>query len=73
MNYKKTVEKIAEAYGVTSQEVETQMEEAIWEAMQNDDPKAQELWKEIVPFGQILSAEDFIAYCVKLLKQRIAS
>ena len=73
MNYKRIVAEIARTYGVTPQEVETQMEEAIWEAMQNDDPKAKELWKGMMSFGHILSVESFISYCAGLLKERMVS
>ena len=69
MSFKEIVGNIAAAYGVTTQEVEKQMEEAIWEAIKTENPAARSLWEEIIPVGQIISVEEFVVRCAELLNE----
>lgn len=62
---KKIIQQIARQNGVTSLEVESQMNEAIRIAMSTSDPKAQQLWKQISPDGTPPSIDTFLAYCSK--------
>lgn len=70
MSFKEIVGRIAEAYGVTTQEVERQMADAIWEAVQTEDPMARTLWEEIISDEPILSVEGFVIRCAELLNAR---
>ena len=70
MRFKEVLCKISAVYGVTTQEVESQMADAIWQAVQTDDPTVRALWEEIIPTGQIPSVEDFVIRCAELLNRR---
>ena len=49
---KDILEKVAEKNGITRDEVESEIQKAIKEAMKSRQPKAQQFWKEVAPDGQ---------------------
>lgn len=63
MSIKKIIRQIAKQHGVTPQEVERDMKEAIRAGMSSTDPQAQALWKQIAPDGKEPSIETFLKFC----------
>lgn len=70
---KDILEKVAEKNGVTRDEVESEIQKAIKEAMTSRQPEAQQFWKEVAPDGQTPSAETVIALIVKKVNERMCS
>ena len=53
MTTKEIIRQIAKQHGVTPEQVEADMKEAIRAGMASTDPHAQELWKQIAPDGKL--------------------
>lgn len=70
---KDILEKVAVSNGVTRDEVESEIQKAIKEAMKSRQPQAQRFWKEVSPDGQIPSVETVIALIVEQVNKRICS
>lgn len=77
MTTKQIIRQIAKEQGVTTKQVETDMKEAIREAMENTkasgDPVAKELWKRLAPDGKEPSIEKFLNFCAAELHHRTNS
>lgn len=71
MTTKKIIRQIAKKNGVTPQEVERDMKEAIRAGMASTDPTAQALWKQIAPDGKEPSIETFLKFCAGQVQMRI--
>lgn len=67
MTTKQIIRQIARENGVTPEQVEADMKEAIREAMTStaasDDPVAKELWKQLAPDGKEPTIEEFLRFC----------
>jgi len=65
----KLIEQIALKNGVTPEEVECEIKEAIQMAMLNRDatPESKALWEKLSPNGEEPTVEDFIKFCAGLL------
>ena len=70
MKTKEIIRQIAKQHGVTPEQVEADMKEAIRVGMASTDPHAQKLWKQIAPDGKEPSIETFLNYCVGELHKR---
>lgn len=70
---KDILEKVAVSNGVTRDEVESEIQKAIKEAMKSRQLQAQRFWKEVSPDGQIPSAETVIALIVEQVNKRMCS
>lgn len=70
---KDILEKVAEKNGITRDEVESEIQKAIKEAMKSWQPKAQQFWKEVAPDGQTPSAETVITLIAKKVNERMCS
>lgn len=70
MTTKDIIRQIAMQHGVTPEQVEADMKEAIKTAMASTDPQAQELWKQIAPDGKEPSIETFLNFCAGELHRR---
>lgn len=70
MTTKDIIRQIATQHGVTPEQVEADMKEAIRTAMSSTDPQAQELWKQIAPDGKEPSIETFLNFCAGELHRR---
>ena len=70
MTTKDIIRQIATKHGVTPEQVEADMKEAIRTAMSSTDPQAQELWKQIAPDGKEPSIETFLNFCAGELHRR---
>ena len=65
--YSKIIKQIAEQEGVSPEYVYAEMQRAIEEGYNNPDPKVQEQWDEISPYGDIPTPEEVI----KVLSQQV--
>lgn len=65
----KLIEQIAIKNGVTPEEVESEIKEAIHAAMTNRNatPESKAIWEKLSPNGEEPSVEDFIKFCAGLL------
>lgn len=70
---KDILEKVAVSNGVTRDEVESEIQKAIKEAMKSRQPQAHSFWKEVSPDGQIPSVETVIALIVEQVNKRMCS
>lgn len=70
---KDILEKVAVSNGVTRDEVESEIQKAIKEAMKSRQPQSQRFWKEVSPDGQIPSVETVIALIVEQVNKRMCS
>lgn len=70
---KDILEKVAVSNGVTRDEVESEIQKAIKEAMKSRQPQAQRFCKEVSPDGQIPSVETVIALIVEQVNKRMCS
>lgn len=70
---KDILEKVAEKNGITRDEVESEIQKAIKEAMKSRQPQAQRFWKEVAPDGQTPSAETVITLIAKKVNERMCS
>ena len=70
---KDILEKVAEKNSVTRDEVESEIQKAIKEAMKSRQPEAQQFWKEVSADGQTPSAETVIALIAKKVNERMCS
>lgn len=70
---KDILEKVAEKNGITRDEVESEIQKAIKEAMKSRQPQAQRFWKEVSPDGQIPSLETVIALIVEKVNEQMCS
>lgn len=70
---KDILEKVAEKNSVTRDEVESEIQKAIKEAMKSRKLEAQQFWKEVAPDGQTPSAETVIALIAKKVNERMCS
>lgn len=70
---KDILEKVAVSNGVTRDEVESEIQKAIKEAMKSRQSQAQRFWKEVSPDGQIPSVETVIALIVEQVNKRMCS
>lgn len=70
---KDILEKVAEKNSVTRDEVESEIQKAIKEAMKSRQLEAQQFWKEVAPDGQTPSAENVIALIAKKINERMCS
>ena len=62
---KRIIEIIALQNGITAEEAEHEMMEAIRAAMASPDPHAQALWKQICPDGKEPDLDTFLAFMAK--------
>lgn len=70
---KDILEKVAVSNGVTRDEVESEIQKVIKEAMKSRQPQAQRFWKEVAPDGQTPSAETVITLIAKKVNERMCS
>lgn len=70
---KDILEKVAEKNGITKDEVESEIQKAIKEAMKSRQPQAQRFWEEVSPDGQIPSVETVIALIVEKVNEQMCS
>ena len=63
------IQKTAEQFGVSVEEMIAEIEMGISEAMQNPDSRVQENWKEMPWGGREPSAEEFVEYISSMLKK----
>ena len=70
---KDILEKVAEKNGITRDEVESEIQKAIKEAMRSRQPKVQQIWKEVAPDGQTPAAETVITLIAKKVNERMCS
>lgn len=73
MSTKKIIRQIAKANGVTSQQVEADMREAIRVGMSSIEPEAQAFWKQIAPDGKEPSIDVFLKACVNRVHTSITN
>ena len=59
---KRIIATIAAEHGITPEDVEHEMMEAIRAGMASPDPHAQELWKQIAPDGKEPSIDRFLEF-----------
>ena len=59
---KRIIATIAAEQGITPEDVEHEMMEAIRAGMASPDPHAQELWKQIAPDGKEPSIDRFLEF-----------
>ena len=65
MNAKQIILQIALKENKPPVEIEAAMYEAMRIAMASENPKAQQLWKELAPDGKEPTLDDFLAFCAK--------
>lgn len=70
---KDILEKVAGKNSITRDEVESEIQKAIKEAMKSRKLEAQQFWKEVAPDGQTPSAETVIALIAKKVNERMCS
>lgn len=70
MKSKTIIKQIAKENHTTPEKVETQIQDAIREAMKSNHPRARKLWKQIAPDGQVPSTERVISFCVDLVNKK---
>ena len=60
----KTIEKVADKFGTTSEQVRIEIDNMIKQAMKNrnNTPESQALWNELSPNGEVPSAEEFLLF-----------
>ncbi|MBQ7048181.1 MAG: hypothetical protein IJN86_04455 [Clostridia bacterium] len=63
MSTKKIIRQIAKENGVTPEEVETEMREAIRIGMASVDPEVQKFWNRLAPDGKEPSIDAFLRFC----------
>ncbi|MBQ3189606.1 MAG: hypothetical protein IJB60_09305 [Bacteroidaceae bacterium] len=68
---KKIIKQIATEHGVTPEQVEADMREAIRAGMASTDPHAQALWKQIAPDGKEPSIEQFLEFVSGRVKSKM--
>jgi len=73
MTTKEIIRQIAKENGVTPEQVETDMMEAIRAGMASTDPHAQELWKQIAPDGKEPSLDTFLKFCAEQVDKRMGN
>lgn len=73
MTTKKIIRQIAKENGVTPEQVEADMKEAIRAGMASTDPHAQELWKQIAPDGKEPSLDTFLKFCAEQVNKRMGN
>lgn len=71
MTTKEIIRQIAKQHGVTPEQVEADMKEAIRAGMGSTDPHAQELWKQIAPDGKEPSLDAFLKFCADQVDKRM--
>ena len=71
MTTKEIIRQIAKQHGVTPEQVEADMKEAIRAGMESTDPHAQELWKQIAPDGKEPSLDAFLKFCADQVDKRM--
>lgn len=62
---KRILETVAAQNGITAEEVEHEMMEAIRAAMASPDPHARAMWKQICPDGKEPDLETFLTFMAK--------
>ena len=65
---KQILRTVAEKKGMTPEEVEQEMMQAIREAMASPDPRAQALWKQMCPDGKEPDLDTFLDFTAERLK-----
>ena len=65
---KRIIATIATEQGITPEEVEHEMMEAIRAGMASPDPHAQALWKQICPDGREPDLDTFLSFVAKRVK-----
>jgi len=73
MTTKEIIRQIAKENGVTPEQVEADMKEAIRAGMESTDPHAQELWKQIAPDGKEPSLDTFLKFCAEQVNKRMGN
>ena len=68
---KKIIKQIATEHGVTPEQVEKDMREAIRAGMASTDPHAQALWKQIASDGKEPSIERFLEFVSGRVKSKM--
>ena len=73
MTTKEIIRQIAKENGVTPEQVEADMMEAIRAGMASTDPHTQELWKQIAPDGKEPSLDTFLKFCAEQVDKRMGN
>ena len=71
MTTKEIIRQIAKENGVTPEQVEADMMEAIRSGIAITEPHAQELWKQIAPDGKEPSLDTFLKFCAEQVDKRM--
>ena len=71
----KTIQRVANKYGITPEQVRTEIDNMIKEAMKNrnNTPESQALWNELSPNGEVPSAEEFLLFVTTKAKNYLSS
>lgn len=71
----KTIQRVANKYGITPKQVRTEIDNMIKEAMKNrnNTPVSQALWNELSPNGEVPSAEEFLLFVTTKAKNYLSS
>ena len=74
MTAKQIIEEIARKAGVSAEEVESEMKNAIRLGFRNSDKDstASEMWKSMSSGGEEPSVEEFLLFVTKQVRQRLA-
>ena len=65
---RRTIESIAKKNGMSPEEVEKEIMEAIREAMASPDPRAQALWRQMCPDGKEPDLDTFLDFVTNRLR-----
>ena len=68
MDYKNIFQLVAKQHGVTPEEVEREIKEAIRIGMTSQDPLVQARWKLIAPNGKEPTVDEFLTYLYSGIK-----
>ena len=60
----KIIQEVADKFGTTPEQVKTEIDNMIKEAMKNrnNTPESQALWNELSPNGEVPSAKEFLLF-----------
>ncbi len=69
----KAIEKVAEEFNVSEQEVENEISKAILEARKSSDEDTQKIWQELFPNGKEPSPTELIEALTNVILTEIAT
>ena len=67
----KVTEKIAEIHGITKEEVEKEITNAIKLAMGSEAEETQKLWQKLAPDGRVPTVEKLTEQLIFLIKEKL--